>query len=417
MLEQIDNLQDRPRTPVTGSSFASARTFTSNIGTAGNVPGLGSSSRPFEYTLCTTLRCNLACPYCYVSKTGVTMELDMARKAIDFIFRHAPAGSYIDIGFFGGEPLLEFELLQQIVELIKNHPAHNAERTVFTITTNGTFFSESIASFLKQNHFRVCVSCDGPPHVQNTFRRTAMGQDSAAVVESTVLAFQQALASVTVNAVHHPLTFRYLPETVEYLSGLGVRQIHLNPDFSAPWTSAEADELPGIYGAIAERWEAWYLEGDSHFISLIDSKIAVLLRGGYQPLERCQMGHGEMAFTPDGGIYPCARLISSRTDAAHRIGDLIHGIDLSKLLGRCASGARINPECESCGLKDCCVHWCGCSNIFMTGFYNRVGPFLCASERALFQVALNTFRRLEKRLGPAFLHHLTCTPQFTNRPQ
>ena len=136
---------------------------------------------------------------------------------------------------------------------------------------------------------------------------------------------------ILVNAVYHPQTFRHLPETVDYLSGLGLRQIFFNPDYSAGWTSRSKQKTyRGSISAMADRYIAWYLNQDPHFVSLIDTKIAVLIRGGYHPSERCQMGTGELAITPDGGLYPCERLIGSGTDGQHRIGSVEHGLDLSQ---------------------------------------------------------------------------------------
>jgi uncharacterized protein len=108
-------------------------------------PSLAAAeNRPLKYTLCVTQRCNLACSYCYIAKTGATMSIATAQKILDFIFRHAPSGRDIEIGFFGGEPLLEFELIQAIVNLIERHPSNNEGRVSFTLTTNGTIFSDSI---------------------------------------------------------------------------------------------------------------------------------------------------------------------------------------------------------------------------------------------------------------------------------
>jgi uncharacterized protein len=379
-------------------------------------PLVDCGSRPRRYTLCVTLRCNLACTYCYVSKNSATMSLTTARRAVDFIFGHAPPKSSIEIGFFGGEPLLEFSLLRDLTDLVESHPAYDPALVSFTITTNGTIFSDAIATFLKTHSFKVCVSCDGPPHVQNLFRRTSEGKDTASVVERTLIAAQQALSTILVNAVYHPQTLHYLPETLDYLSGLGLRQIFLNPDYSARWTPLEAGELPAVYRALADRYIAWYLNHDPHFVSVFDTKIAVLMRGGYHPQERCQMGTGELAITPDGGLYPCERLIGTGTDDRHRIGSIDRGLDLSRLAERCAPSGQLNPECSECSLKDCCMNYCGCTNAFMTGYYNRVGPFLCASERAAVQSSLDVFTTLERQLGPLFLHHLAGAPHWNSRP-
>ncbi len=343
------------------------------------------------------------------------MSLAMAAKILDFIFWNASPGRAIEIGFFGGEPLLEFPLIEAISDLIASHPGRQRREVGLTLTTNGTLFSTAIADYLKASGVKFCVSCDGPPHVQNMFRRTLEGRDTAAVVEDNLRLARLSLPAVLVNAVYGPKTFRHLPETVDYFSGLGLRQIYLNPDFSAPWTETEAKALPEIYRAIGERYISWYLAGDPHFVSLIDSKIAVLLRGGYHPAERCQMGRGEMAFTPDGGIYPCERLIGSGVGEANRIGHVDRGLDLSRLSWRLATCGQANPECVDCSLRVCCMNWCGCSNAFMTGYYNRVGPFLCASERAAVQTAFEVFTVLGKRLGPVFLHHLAGAPQLNSR--
>jgi uncharacterized protein len=372
------------------------------------------NSRPRRYTLCTTLQCNLDCSYCYVRKTNSVMSLDMARRSLDFIFRHAPHQSKIEIGFFGGEPLLEFPLLKDITAMIEDHPAYDPDLVRLTITTNGTIFSDAIAAFLNEHSFKVCFSCDGPPQIQNLFRHLPNGKETAVTVEQTLRMAQQALPLVLVNAVYTPLTFRQLPETLEYFSDLGLRRIFLNPDYSAAWTQSDVEMLPQVYRAIADRYIAWYLQHEPHFVSLIDTKVAVIVRGGYHPLERCQMGTGELTITPDGNLYPCERLISNPGNQDHCIGNVESGVDIARMVGRCAPGEKLNPECSECTLKELCMNWCGCSNAFMTGYYNRVGPFLCASEHALIQTALDVFITLENRLGPVFIHHLAGRPQWNS---
>lgn len=371
-----------------------------------------AASRPRRYTLCLTLRCNLACSYCYIGKNPATMSLDTARRSLDFIFEHAPSTAAIEIGFFGGEPLLEFSLLKTIVAMVEQHPAFDPERVSFTLTTNGTIFSDAIAAFFRDHAFKVCISCDGAPHVQNLFRRTLADRDTAGIVERNLIAARAALPNLLVNAVYHPQTFHFLPESLDYFSDLGLRLIFLNPDYSARWTFADARMLPQVYHALGDRYVDWYRHGDPHFVSLIDTKIAVLVRGGYHPLERCQMGTGELAVAPDGGLYPCERLVGNGTDENYRIGTVEHGFEMSRLAAHCAPGSSLNEECLDCSLKDSCMNWCGCSNAFMTGYYNRIGPFLCASERAAIQVALDVFTTLERECGPIFLHHLAGAPHW-----
>jgi len=360
-----------------------------------------------KFTLFVTERCNLACDYCYVGKRGTRMPLSLASRIIDFAFRRAPPDEHIEIGFFGGEPLLQFGLIREITELIEFHPAWDPGRVTLTVVTNGTIFSREIVDFLQEHDVGLCISCDGPPYVQDRHRRLPNGRGSAHVVERTIRQALNALPIVLVNAVYGPDTLRELPSTVEYLSSLGVRQIYLNPDFTAHWTRSDADALPLVHGAIGRLYVEFYLRGDPHLISSIDSKIAVILRGGYHPLERCRMGRGEFAFTPGGGIFPCERLVGEDRDA-HRIGTVEEGIWLERLLCHQAPGGETDPECRACGLRDYCMNWCGCSNYFSSGYSNRVSAFLCASERATIAVAFETFRTLEST--GVFFDHLAGAP-------
>ncbi len=362
--------------------------------------------RPRLFTLCTTFRCNLACDYCYVRKHPARMTLETARRALDFIFRQAGDAQVIDIGFFGGEPLLEFTLMRQIVRAVEEHPGFQGRKVSFTLTTNGTLLSGEGLDFLREHAFKVCVSCDGAPRVQDLHRHAPDGKGSSALVERNLATAQTVLGDLAVNAVYTPRTLRYLPESVAYFSSLGVRHISLSPDFTAVWAPADLEQLPSIYQAVAEQFKDWYRAGDPHYIDLIDNKLSVLTRGGYHPLERCMMGVGELTITPDGGLYPCERLVGSGSDGTYRIGTIESGVDLSRMAGFCAGGGETNPECRECSMRDYCVNWCGCSNLFMTGYTNRVGPFLCASERAAIGAAARLYAEFGDLIGPLS----TCDP-------
>ena len=358
-----------------------------------------------KYTLFVTQQCNQACEYCYVGKTKARMSLALAGKIIHFAFENTPPEEDIYFGFFGGEPLLEFPLLKRIVDSIRAHPSYSPQRVKLSVVSNGTIFSLEIARFFRRHNVAFTVSCDGPPAVHDRFRRFPDGTGSSKLVEDTIRRALDALVYIPVNAVYRPETIDALPATVDYLSSLGVRQIYLNPDFSAAWTEADIERIPDIYRALGDRYMAFYLEGRPHFISLIDSKITVILRGGYHPLERCRMGKGEFAFTPAGGIYPCERL-AGEDASTHRIGVINGGVKIGPLCSHLVPGPQVNAPCLACGLREYCMNWCGCSNYFMSGAYNRVGPFLCASERAAIQVAFDAFRTLESKLGPTFIDHL-----------
>ena len=360
-----------------------------------------------KYTICITRECNLRCQYCYIEKKKSVMPIDTAQEVIEFIFKNTPPEEKFNIGFFGGEPLLEFELIKALIRSIKTHPLFNNGSAAFTVVSNGTIFSDEIADFLVKQDITFGISCDGPPEIQDMFRYYPGGQGSSTTVESTIRRAIEALPSLMVNAVYHPRTISQLPRVVDYFSSLGIRQIYLTPDFSAPWSKKETELLPGIYKQVAQQYIDYYLEGDPHYISLIDSKVAVILKDGHKPADRCTMGKGEFAFAPSGNVYPCERLIGSDDGEKHCIGNIFTRLEPGRMCRQMHRDGEINPECKNCSISDFCMNWCGCSNYFSSGYYNRVGPFLCASEKTSILTAFDVFQTLENRLGAVYIDYLT----------
>jgi uncharacterized protein len=364
-----------------------------------------------KFVLAITQKCNLACDYCYIGKKQSVMPLSTAESIIDFIFQYAQKNGVserIDISFFGGEPLIEIELLKKITRIIKNHRSYNKFLVLISLVSNGTLLSEDILKFLKENNIELCISCDGPAEVQDKFRHFPDGRGSSSVVEKNIKRAVKIFPLLSVNAVFSPENLYLLPEAVDYLASLGVRNIDLNPNIYARWTKDEADMLPEIFDRLGKRYVKFYQQGEPRFISLIDSKIAVILREGYRPLEKCRMGNGEFAFGPSGNIYPCEKFIGSDDGIEHCIGSIKEGFTA----GACCKGISnvvLNEECLTCGLNEYCMNWCGCTNYYSTGNYNLVSPFMCAFEKALVNTAFKIIQNLDYKLLN-FSDHLAGMP-------
>ncbi len=361
-----------------------------------------------KHTLFLTQRCNLACRYCYILKKNISLSLEMAEKIIDFIFDHTPDGEMVDLGFFGGEPLLEFDLLKDITKKIVNHPSYCKNRIVLRVVSNGTIFSEEIAIFLNEYSIGLGMSCDGPPFIQDRFRIFKNGKATSKVVEKNLIQALQWFPMMPVNAVYSAETVEFLPDTIDYLSDLGAKNIHLNPDISSNWSVHDTELLGEIYGQVAQKYIDFYMQGDPRYISLIDSKITVILRGGYRSEEKCSMGKGELAYAPSGNIYPCERLVEGDDGGVHCLGNIK---DDSILPVKCNGhpGIATNTECHSCSLKEYCMNWCGCTNYFSTGKYNQVNHLTCASEKAAIQAAIGVIEKTREH-GISFSEHLSGTP-------
>lgn len=353
-----------------------------------------------KYAILITQNCNLSCSYCFISKKNITMDLATARKTIDFIFNQTPPNERIDIGFFGGEPLLEFAQLKEINALFENHPEFKKRNIEIQIISNGTIFSNEIAEFLIDKKIGFGLSCDGIPAVQDTCRKTEKGIGMSDKILKNIQKAINKLPNVMVNAVFTPLTLGYLAESLEYLYSLGFRKIYLNPDFRSNWTIANVENLRIELKKIAELYIKWHCENKPAYVSILDGKIGVILNKGYKPNERCQMGKKEFAITPEGNIFPCERLVENGDiNNSHCIGNIYQGIKHSQLLCSKHINKHNNLPCKECSFKKYCMNWCGCSNYFSTGYYNQIGPFICAFEKATMELASFAFQQLESKYG------------------
>lgn len=348
-----------------------------------------------RYIIHTTFKCNLQCEYCYVNKSNFSLSPENANSIINFIYKHTPSKEKIEILFTGGEPLIEFELLKQIISQIKTHLSFNVNNIKFSIITNGTIFNKDIIQFLADNNFSICISCDGPEYVHDVMRRFPDKVRSFHIVEKNLKEAVKIFPALAVQATYHPLTFKNLPQVIEYLTSIGIRNISINPDFSAKWSKKEADLLPVIYQQIAN-WYLNYSQKDKPiFINTIDKKIEIIQQGGYTFSDRCQPGTTAMAFSPQGDIYPCERFITDFSNKDSCIGDVFNGIRQEKINIKRTPNFDSQEKCIFCDFKDFCMNWCCCSNYLTSGFYNKTGPFLCASEKTAINTALHIYKTLK----------------------
>jgi uncharacterized protein len=353
-----------------------------------------------------TQNCNLACQYCFITKSKFTIDIPTAKKAVDFIFAHSSVNEKVDIGFFGGEPLLEFERLKDITCMIENHPEFLNRIIEIQVTTNGTIFSNEIADFLTEHNIGLGISYDGIPMVQDTSRRFKDGGPSAKIVERNLQKAIECFQNIMVNAVFTPSTYKYLPLSIEYLYALGIRRIFINPDFSGNWQTTDIASLQEVYNTIAMTYVHWHEINEPAFISLIDGKMMVIMNDGYNINERCQMGKKEFAIAPNGNIFPCERLVGDSRSNEHCIGNVDIGVDYRKFCSNKNFAKPAPSSCTSCTLKKYCMNWCGCSNYFSTGNYNMPGPFICASEKASISAAFLAFQQLESLYGASLIERM-----------
>lgn len=358
-------------------------------------------------TLSLTHKCNLACKYCYAGKSSKKdMSLATAQKIVDFVMKLAPPRRSVEFSFFGGEPLLRFDLIKEIVAYIREKEAESGKAVALSITSNGTVLNQAMLEFFKKEKIDLCISLDGPAQVHNLKRVYKNGRGSFAEVMRKLQMAMGWLEGVQVNAVYGPETLDALPETVAFFRGVGIPSIHLNPDIQASWREDSCRKFPQIYRQIADQYIQSYQGAQEVAINFIDSKIILFLKGGYGSQDICGMGETEWGFAPSGNIYPCERFIGEDDELTFCLGNIYSGLDLGRRCAIVQGRGNRNEACKCCEVRRYCMNWCGCTNHYMTGRIDLTGPALCQMEKAAIKAAEYVLISLSQLDNETFIDHL-----------
>lgn len=362
--------------------------------------------RPLILTLCLTQDCNLRCRYCYAGrKRKRTMSCETAQRAMDIGIAEAQQrGESIDLSFFGGEPLLEWELLQRCHAYLAARKSELVTPPRFGITTNGTLLTEDKLAWMAERDFLIGLSADGNPAMHDTNRRYADGSPSSPDVARALELLEKNFPTCRrkIVCVVNPQNVGLLAEGIAWLGEHSAAPIGLNLDFWHAWTDADFDTLTAQLTAVQQRMLASYREGTRPLrVENIEGKIHSHLNG--KGCGRCRIGEQELAVSAEGTFFPCSRLVGETQNPLFDIGNVTDGIDRAKQHFLIATRGNATPACKLCGLRERCMNGCGCTNFAASGHINRVSPLLCASERLFIRLADELAETLYAERNPAFL--------------
>lgn len=360
---------------------------------------------PLTLTLCLTQNCNLRCRYCYAGrKRPCTMSRETAERAMDIGIAEAQQrGESVDLSFFGGEPLLEWELLQHCYAYLAERGKELVSPPRFGITTNGTLLTEEKAAWLVEKNFLIGLSADGSPAMHDTNRRYADGRPSSPeVTRALELLEGHPRARRKIICVVNPQNVGMLAEGVAWLGERTSAPIGLNLDFWHEWSDAEFDIFAEQLTAVQQMMLASYRDGTRPLhVDNIEGKIHSHLNG--KGCGRCRIGEQELAVSTEGTFFPCSRLVGETQNPLFAIGNVTDGIDRAKQNFLIATRGNATPACKLCGLRTRCMNGCGCTNFAASGHINQVSPFLCSSERLFIRLADELAETLYAERNPAFL--------------
>ena len=356
-----------------------------------------------------TERCNLRCTYCYYKVShearSEVMSNDIMEAAIRLAFERTLSLNqrFLNITFFGGEPLLCMDAIRRGVELAKSlvherfgedvllgPPTSNTTspkfRLRFAVNTNATLLNSEIIEYLKRERFRIYLSLDGPEAHHNICRRQVGGEGSFKLIEPHIPALLQ-LDTVVLSVVTRE-NMRTLSEAVRWVQARGFLNMTTSVDFDGQWTGEEFDVLAAEYEKIAKFWIELRRKDVKFYLGTIQDKLKFRLTGQRHRTSSCHVAAGIVACAANGNLFPCTRFISSKPDAPYILGNVFDE-PASIFDGPVARDIRDffdrdKEDCKGCAIRfRCHGHECACTSFYSTGSVHGVSPEVCTHERML----------------------------------
>jgi uncharacterized protein len=228
----------------------------------------------------------------------------------------------------------------------------------------------------------IAVSLDGVRASHDLTRRYATGASShAAALRALKVALARAPLTEAIHVVD-PATVGRLAESTRFLLETGVRVISLSMNYAARWEERGMATYGRQIEEVADEFIGRFRNGEDVYIAPLDAKIIGRLKQGLKECDKCAFGVGEVAVSPSGWMYPCERLVGDDENPQWRIGHISTGTDQGKLAPILERRSKGDPTCAACGLRDRCMNFCGCSNVFSSGDCAAPGAALCLAEQA-----------------------------------
>lgn len=317
-----------------------------------------------------TRDCNLRCSYCYSGeKNKLSMPPDVARRAVDLFLEGT---DHLKVRFFGGEPLLEFPLLREIVTYCKQEASRRSKKIEYAVITNGTLLTEEMAAFFAEQSIEYSVSFDGHREAQDVNRRTAYGSGSFEMLHGNIPHMLRWNPYLHVVRVISPNNVAMLAKSVEFYLEKGFSVISFSPDYTH---SGFRDSLPVLkseYLKVADFYLASRKQGKAIYFNIFDHLNTLFRRG------KCRFGRQDFSVDVCGDIYPCCCFADHKV---YRLGNIDRGPDPQALEILAAEIALLEQHMER-DHRDCpdtsfCKIGCGCTNMVTSRKLSVIDPVIC----------------------------------------
>ncbi len=320
-----------------------------------------------------TFNCNLACEYCFIhnKQGGERMTLTTAQKAIDILFSNA--GPSVNITFFGGEPLLEFDLIQAIVPYVMANARQLGKEVTWAITTNGTLVTEEILQFFAQYNIYLLLSLDGGPETHDRYRRTKSGEGTWHKIAALLPLIGKYQGWIGARMTVSTEALASMEDDFAQLVDLGINQFIIAPAQGAKqWSKEQVEQYGASMLKLMTSYRQLKQAGKNLYIEEFEKTEAAFTGWG------CQAGFSSLAVAPDGAVSPCSKLLGLTAEQGKCIVGNVHSGLKQELLAPFRRPAPSQPlRCSQCVCK--CHGGCYAVNYEQTGNH-----FIPAEENCLF---------------------------------
>lgn len=340
--------------------------------------------------------CNLACKYCFAEEgeyhgRRALMSFEVGKKALDFLIANSGSRRNLEVDFFGGEPLMNFEVVKQLVAYGRQQEKIHNKNFRFTLTTNGVLLNDDILEFLNKEMANVVLSIDGREEVNNKMRPFRNGKGSYKLI---VPKFQKVAESRNQTNYYVRGTFTRnnldFSEDVLHLADLGFEQISVEPVVAADTEdyALREEDIPIIceqYDKLAKEMVKRSKEGKcfNFFHFMID------LQGGPCVAKRisgCGSGTEYLAVTPWGDFYPCHQFVGEEKFLLGNVDTGIVNADIVETFKGCNVYAK--DKCKNCFSKFYCSGGCAANSYNFHGSINDVYEIGCELQRKRVECAI-----------------------------
>ncbi|MBE7056695.1 MAG: thioether cross-link-forming SCIFF peptide maturase [Ruminococcaceae bacterium] len=319
--------------------------------------------------------CNLNCAYCFASQgkyqgDRAIMSLEVGKRALDFLIENSHGRHNLEVDFFGGEPLMNWDMIKELVAYARVREKEEGKNFRFTLTTNGMLINDDVIEFSNREMSNVVLSLDGRKEIHDRYRVDYAGKGSW---EQIVPKFQKFVQARGGKNYYMRGTFTHANpdflKDIEEMLSLGFNELSMEPVVCAPEDSSaltpeDMEIVKNQYEKLAELMLERHRAGKpfTFYHYMID------LKGGpciYKRVSGCGSGTEYMAVTPWGDLYPCHQFVG---DEAFRLGDIWKGVtNTEKQNEFAACNVYSRPECKDCWAKLYCSGGCAANAYHATG--------------------------------------------------